>query len=58
MPVTSNVEQNYPSQVLLHADDTGPRADAKAQAEQIRSASVDCLGKLIAGSPPSDGTPG
>ncbi|HUZ90148.1 MAG TPA: type II toxin-antitoxin system PemK/MazF family toxin [Candidatus Acidoferrales bacterium] len=45
VPVTSNVERIYPFQVLLEARDTGLERRSKAQAEQIRSISVDRLGK-------------
>ena len=41
VPVTSNVEQVYPFQVLLAAEETGLRVDSKAQGEQIRSVSVE-----------------
>ena len=47
VPVTSNVEQVYPFQVLLSADETGLRMDSKAQGEQIRSVSVERLGQVI-----------
>jgi mRNA interferase MazF len=45
VPVTSNVEQVYPFQVLLAAEETGLRVDSKAQGEQIRSVSVERLGR-------------
>ena len=38
VPVTSNVEQVYPFQVLLAAEETALRVDSKAQGEQIRTA--------------------
>jgi mRNA interferase MazF len=41
VPVTSSVERIYPFQVLLPAPDTGLKRDSKAQAEQVRSLSVD-----------------
>ncbi|MEH0109796.1 type II toxin-antitoxin system PemK/MazF family toxin [Tersicoccus sp. MR15.9] len=47
VPVTSNTTRVYPFQVALPADTTGLRADAKAQAEQIRSVSVDRVGPVI-----------
>lgn len=47
VPVTSNVAQVYPFQVLLDAEETGLRVDAKAQAEQIRSVSVERVGPII-----------
>lgn len=47
VPVTSNVERVFPFQVLLLAIETGLRVDSKAQAEQVRSVSVDRLGNVI-----------
>lgn len=47
VPVTSNVAQVYPFQVLLIAQETGLRLDSKAQGEQIRSVSVQRLGQVI-----------
>ena len=47
VPITSNIERVYPFQVLLEAAETGLRIDSKAQAEQIRSVSVDRLGAVI-----------
>lgn len=44
VPVTSNVERVYPFQVLLPSASTGLRQDAKAQAEQVRSISVQRVG--------------
>ena len=41
VPVTSNVSRVYPFQVLLPARDTGLEQDSKAQAEQVRSVSID-----------------
>ena len=52
MPVTSNVSRVFPFQTLLSAADTGLRADAKAQAEQMRSVSVDRIGPVVARLPP------
>jgi mRNA interferase MazF len=43
VPVTSNIERVYPFQVLLPASATGLGRDAKAQAEQIQSISVERL---------------
>lgn len=50
VPITSNVEQVYPVQVLLRAQETGLRVDSKAQGEQLRSVPVERLGKASAGS--------
>lgn len=47
VPVTSNVAHVYPSQVALPAQETGLRLDSKAQAEQIRSVSVDRVGPAL-----------
>jgi mRNA interferase MazF len=47
VPVTSNVERIYPFQVLLEARHTGLERKSKAQAEQIRSVSVDRIGKQV-----------
>lgn len=47
VPVTNNVEQVYPFQVLLTAEECGLRVDSKAQGEQIRSVSVERLGRVI-----------
>ena len=47
VPVTSNVVRVRPFQTLLPADLTGLRVDSKAQAEQIRSVSVDRIGSVL-----------
>lgn len=47
VPLTSNTTHVYPFQVLLPAEDTGTRVDSKAQAEQVRSVSIDRLGPVI-----------
>jgi len=47
VPVTSSVERVFPFQTLLPADATGLRMDSKAQAEQVRSVSVERLGPVI-----------
>jgi mRNA interferase MazF len=47
VPVTSNVTNIYPFQVLLPAETTGLAADSKAQAEQIRSVAAERLGQRI-----------
>jgi mRNA interferase MazF len=47
VPVTSNITRVYPFQVLLPAELTGLLADSKAQAEQVRSISIDRLGAVI-----------
>ena len=47
VPVTSNVARIFPFQVLLPAELTGLRVDSKAQAEQVRSVSVERLGPVL-----------
>ena len=47
VPVTSNVDRVYPFQVLLPAAETGLRRDSKAQAEQVRSISVERVGDRL-----------
>lgn len=47
VPVTSNVERIFPFQVLLPADKTGLRVNAKAQAEQVRSVAVERVGPAV-----------
>lgn len=53
VPVTSNVERIHPFQVFLPAEETGLHQDSKAQAEQIRSLSVDRVGRKISTVPPA-----
>jgi mRNA interferase MazF len=47
VPVTSNVARVFPFQTFLPADGTGLRTDSKAQAEQVRSVSVDRIGPVL-----------
>ena len=47
VPVTSNTTRVYPFQVLLPTEETGLRMDSKAQAEQVRSVSVERIGAVI-----------
>jgi mRNA interferase MazF len=51
VPVTSNVERVYPFQVLLPAADSGLDRDAKAQAEQVRSVSVERVAEQVGNVP-------
>jgi len=44
VPVTGNVSRVFPFQVLVPQSGSGLRADSKAQAEQVRSVSIDRLG--------------
>jgi mRNA interferase MazF len=53
VPVTSNITKIRPFQVLLEARMVGLRVDSKAQAEQVRSVSVERLGRPIGRLPPS-----
>lgn len=51
VPITSNVSRVYPFQVLLPCEETGLDRDSKAQAEQVRSVSVERLGARIGSVP-------
>lgn len=53
VPVTSNVARVFPFQVLLPAQTAGLRIDSKAQAEQVRSVSVEWLGPMLGRLPAS-----
>lgn len=52
VPVTSNVDRVYPFQVLLPRTETGLERDSKAQAEQVRSVSVERVSHKIGAVPP------
>jgi mRNA interferase MazF len=47
VPVTSAVANVYPFQTLLPASLTGLPRDSKAQAEQVRSVSVERIGPVL-----------
>ncbi len=47
VPVTSNIVRVFPFQVLLPADVTGLRVDSKAQAEQVRSVTIERIGPVL-----------
>lgn len=47
VPVTRNVARVFPFQVLLEAAETGIHTDSKAQAEEVRSVSVERVGPAI-----------
>jgi mRNA interferase MazF len=47
VPITSTVTQVFPFQVHLPADETGLRVESKAQAEQVRSVSVERMGHVL-----------
>jgi mRNA interferase MazF len=53
VPVTSNVDRVYPFQALLPAAATGLPRDSKAQAEQVRSVSMERIGERMGVIPPS-----
>ncbi|HLI38545.1 MAG TPA: type II toxin-antitoxin system PemK/MazF family toxin [Streptosporangiaceae bacterium] len=53
VPVTSNITRVYPFQVLLPAHQTGLPRDSKAQAEQVRSVSVERVGGRLGQLPAS-----
>jgi mRNA interferase MazF len=53
VPVTTSVDRVYPFQVLLKATDTGIDRDSKAQAEQVRSISVERVSQKVGTVPPA-----
>ena len=53
VPVTSSIARVFPFQTLLPADATGLRVTSKAQAEQVRSVSVERVGAVL-GHVPAD----
>jgi mRNA interferase MazF len=53
VPVTSNVGRVYPFQVLLAATETNLDHDSKAQAEQVRSISVERVTHKVGTVPPT-----
>jgi mRNA interferase MazF len=53
VPVTSNVSRILPFQVLLPEGSAGLRVDSKAQAEQVRSVSVERIGSALGRLPAS-----
>jgi mRNA interferase MazF len=52
VPVTTNTRRIYPFQVLLPARQCQLRRTSKAQAEQIRSVSIDRVGDVAGRVPP------
>jgi mRNA interferase MazF len=52
VPVTSSVSRVFPFQTLLPADATGLRVTSKAQAEQVRSVSIERVGPVLGRVPP------
>lgn len=53
VPVTSNVSRVFPFQTLLTAAGSGLAVDSKAQAEQLRSVSVERMGPILGLVPPA-----
>ena len=51
VPMTSNVERVYPFQVLVSSKSSGLDMASKAQAEQVRTVSVDRIGERLGGVP-------
>jgi len=51
VPITSNLDRVHPFQVVLSAVDTGLSMDSKAQAEQVRSISVDRVSAKVGALP-------
>ncbi len=47
VPVASNIARLFPFQTLLLAELTGLRVDSKAQAEQVRSVTVERIGPMV-----------
>jgi mRNA interferase MazF len=47
VPVTSNIARVYPFQVLLPTRETGLARDSKAQAEQVRSVTIERIGRRL-----------
>jgi mRNA interferase MazF len=52
-PMTSNVSRVYPFQVLVPAHESGLERNSKVQAEQVRSVSVERVGRAIGSVPAS-----
>jgi mRNA interferase MazF len=51
VPVTSSSQRIYPFQVLLPRREVGLARDSKAQAEQMRSVSVERVGRKVGSVP-------
>ena len=52
MPVTSKITRVFAFQTLLLAGSTGLHVDSKAQAEQVRSVTVERIGPVLGHVPP------
>jgi mRNA interferase MazF len=53
VPVTSSIARVFAFQTLLPADATGLRVTSKAQAEQVRSVSIERVGSVLGRVPPN-----
>lgn len=53
VPITGNTARVFPFQTLLPSDATGIRVDSKAQAEQVRSVSIERIGPVLGRVPPN-----
>ena len=53
VPVTSSIARVFPFQTLLPADTTRLPVDSKAQAEQLRSVSIERIGPVLGRVPPN-----
>ena len=51
VPMTSNVDRVYPFQVFVPAHESELERDSKVQAEQVRSVSVDRVGRTLGSVP-------
>lgn len=51
VPMTSNVTRVYPFQIFIPAHESGLERDSKAQAEQVRSVSVERVTRAIGSVP-------
>jgi len=56
VPITSNTTKVFPFQVMLPRGSTGLKVESKAQAEQVRSISVQRMLKCIGRVAPSEMT--
>ena len=53
VPFTTRVDRVHPFQLLVEAAESGLQQDSKAQAEQVRSVSVDRVGPVLGQVPPA-----
>ncbi len=52
VPLTSNISEIQPFQVLIPAAETGLHEDSRAQAEQVRAVSIGRVGRKVGSVPP------